>query len=222
MSIVHSKRHHFELNTQSEIIKLNCLLNMYLYLSLITSNESESFLHGSLCRVMPLYLLRHKRKFPNETKALVSCLKPLSLHHSIGAFSVTFHDLGENTNITQATPPGKYLLLLRDFMNIRGRRERWKNHYWHNISPEQHSLPASLTAIACSWDGESPLFPKSFKDPAFSIHSLHSLNIINMGYFGQLNRNRGQLCVTVRTSFSFICSKIGKYILRIHHFPPHS
>lgn len=73
---------------------------------------------------MPLYLLRHKRKSPNETKASVSFLKPLPLHHSIGALSVTFPDLGENTNVTQATPIGKNLLISRDVMNLSGRKER--------------------------------------------------------------------------------------------------
>lgn len=160
MSIVHSKRHHFDLITQLETIKLNCLLNMYLYPSLNASSNSQSFLHGRPCRVMPLYLLRHKRKFPNETKASISCLKPLPLHHSIGALSITVPNLGENTNIAEATPLRKNLLLPRDFRNVRGRRERWKNHYWHSVFPEQHSLPASLKAIAHFWDGESPPFPK--------------------------------------------------------------
>lgn len=154
MSIVHSKRHHFELNTQLETIKLNCLLDIYLYPSLNASNNTE------FSSWKPLYLLRHKRKFPKETKSSVRYLKPLPLHHSIGALSVTFPDLGENINITEATPLGKNLVLPRDFMNIRGRREWWKNHYWHSVSPEQHSLPASLKAISCSWDGESPPFPK--------------------------------------------------------------
>lgn len=72
----------------------------------------------------PLYLLRHNGKFPKETKASVSCMKPLPLHHSIGALRVTFPDLGENTNITQVTRLEKTVLPPRDFMNIGGRRER--------------------------------------------------------------------------------------------------
>lgn len=189
MSIVYSRRHHFELNTELEMIKLNFLLNIYLYLSLNASNDSQSLLHGSPCRVMPLYLSGHKRKSPNGTKASESCLKPLPLHRSIGALSVTFPDLGENTNVTQATPLGKKLLLPRDFFPEE--EERCEKIIIDIVPLQSNTLPASLKAIAYPWDGETPPFPKSFKDPAFSIHSLHLLNIVRMGCFAQLDGNRG-------------------------------